>query len=454
MKKRRILLVEPAYRSKYPPLGLMKIAAYHGQLGDEVVFVRGCAAGVASQCWNRVYITTLFSFDWGITIKTVKHYQGNPQGGSREVVIGGIAASILPDLFAKETGVRPVVGRLQHPRTLDSDNGLIVDDMIPDYSILDQVDYPYACTDSYIGYATRGCVRRCRFCAVPTLEPQFVDHLELTPWVEGVRARHGEKTHLLLLDNNVLASPRLSDIVSEVKALGFRTGAKLNGRARRVDFNQGLDARLLTEERMSILAGIPVKPFRLAYDNATATYRNRFERAVRTAAGMGVDTFTTYLLYNHKDMPTDLWERIHHCVELGEELNVRISSFPMKYIPVDELDRSHVGPHWNRRYLRSIQCITLVTRGVVSARHDFFHRAFGSNHKEFLEILAMPEHYIIKRSEHEHNGAAEWRSLYRRLGPRSREQLLADASLRGRAAVRERHAAHPPGLLREALTHY
>jgi len=64
MSRRRVLLVEPGYRNTYPPLGLMKIAAYHRKLGDEVAFVKGTHPAARQQLWDRIYITTLFSFDW------------------------------------------------------------------------------------------------------------------------------------------------------------------------------------------------------------------------------------------------------------------------------------------------------------------------------------------------------------------------------------------------------
>ena len=39
--KRKILLIEPNYKNKYPPIGLMKISTYHRNLGDDVRFFKG-----------------------------------------------------------------------------------------------------------------------------------------------------------------------------------------------------------------------------------------------------------------------------------------------------------------------------------------------------------------------------------------------------------------------------
>ena len=40
-EKRNILLIEPGYKNKYPPIGLMKLATYHRMLGDKVTFYKG-----------------------------------------------------------------------------------------------------------------------------------------------------------------------------------------------------------------------------------------------------------------------------------------------------------------------------------------------------------------------------------------------------------------------------
>ena len=66
MADKKILLVEPAYRNKYPPLGLMKIAQYHGPRGkrDQVRFIKGEDRSVLGPAWDRIYVTTLFSFEF------------------------------------------------------------------------------------------------------------------------------------------------------------------------------------------------------------------------------------------------------------------------------------------------------------------------------------------------------------------------------------------------------
>ncbi len=68
---------------------------------------------------------------------------------------------------------------INQPGILDSDNNYIVDTLIPDYKILDEIEYDYGLKDAYIGYATRGCPNRCNFCAVHQLEPQFSHYKNL-----------------------------------------------------------------------------------------------------------------------------------------------------------------------------------------------------------------------------------------------------------------------------------
>lgn len=453
MKHARVLLVEPDYRSSYPPLGLMKLASYYRAKGDEVRFVRGCDQDAAGDYWDRIFITSLFTYDWSKVEKAVHFYRDNLFGVAvGKVQVGGIAATLLADRLFNETGLYPVRGPLLTARLLGEDDDTVVDELVPDYSILDQVQHAYRYGRSFMARTTRGCIRSCKFCAIDQLEPDRCDLIDIKPVVEGIRSQIGDQPELVLMDNNVLASPRLADIVDDIMSLGFQRGAKVGKRQREVDFNQGLDARLLTKESVALIAQLPLKPVRIAYDRARD--HETFERAVRLIAAAGFRDISNYLLYNFDDRPEELWERMHHCVELGDKLGVRVWSFPMRYVPIADTVRDYVGSRWNRRLLRGVQCVSLVTRGVVSARKDFFLKAFGRSPEEFIEILSMPDRYIIQRSDHAGNGAVEWRRAFRSLSPEERESMWSLTSGNRRKDLATAYEGAALGRVRDVLSHY
>ena len=96
----------------------------------------------------------------------------------------------------------------------------------------------------------------------------------------------------------------------------------------------------------------------------------------------------------------------------------------MRFIPMSDVKRGYVSNKWRWRYLRGIQCVLLATRGFVSPNPDFIRAAFGGTYEEFLEILAMPDRYIIYRRKYENNGAIEWRKEYRKLVGSTRDEFL------------------------------
>lgn len=456
---KKILLVEPAYRSKYPPLGLMKLSTYHKFKGDEVTFVRGCSGKVRDQFWDRVYITTLFTYTWDETIKTIKFYKETLFNLSGKCFVGGILASLMPQQIFNEAGIQPVQGLLNHPQKIDQDDDIIIDELPPDYEIIKQVEnvnFSYENTNAYLGYTTRGCVWKCEFCAVKQFEPSYVPYIDIRKMIREVKDKFGEKQNLLLMDNNVLASPKFDQIIDDIKATGFVNGATF-GKTRRkriVDFNQGLDARFLTEAKMKRLAEIPLEPMRIAFDDIK--YKKIYIDAVRLAHKYGQKNMSNYILYNFKDSPEDFYERLKINIELNEKfktggsmIKTTIYSFPMRYIPLDAKDRDiDTGNNkWNKRYLRGVKIILNVTKGPVMPGAEFFYQAFGNNAEEFKAILLMPEDFIrnrVVRNWRKTKGTRRlkpyvrnWMGVYFDLSQSEKNKLIAILSPNGKSKIGE-----------------
>lgn len=559
-KLKKVLLLEPNYQNKFPPIGLMKLATYYRNLGGwEVVFYKGDLKNfVISRIvkklidnlhevdtgsidwnkhyddlfswiktrkkeyflklpldksdigqlvlsnliidakdyywkktwenepeWDRVGVTTLFTFYWDITIETI-NFAKKLVKNQKDLMVGGVLASIQPKEIEKATGIKPHVGILNIPGQLDKKDTQIIDELEMDYSILDEIDYVYPMANAYYRYTTKGCIRNCAFCAVKTLEPEFKSYISLKDKIEKINELYGEQKDLLLMDNNVLASESFPEIIDEIIASGFGKGAKyiqpnlleisvrnlkngVNDRAyirktwkliqelydsvkdeesysifciiqkynlqslnsakkenlihaydelkdiyqkhhkpslkkRIVDFNQGLDARLFTQEKANLLGKIAIEPVRIAFDDIKT--KGKYVDAIKMCVNAGIKMYSNYLLYNFNDKPEDLYERLRINVDMCDEYGVNIYSFPMKYHPLrksDDMDddyshnRDYIGKHWNRKYIRVIQAVLNSTKGKVGRGRSFFYKAFGTNIEEYKKLLEMPETQIIYR---------------------------------------------------------
>lgn len=557
---RKILLIEPIFRNKYPPMGLMKLATYYRKRGDDVRFFKGDLKVFAAQLlceeflaevndpklgkqvpkliehiktgkfapldaipnfrnseqesllkdyrlryrdsqfpqFDVVGVTTLFTFYWRETIDTI-NYAKKFCSETGRMIVGGIAASILHEQVLQETGIDPICGLLNKPGMLDTDSDDIIDELPLDYSILEEIDYQYPASNAYLAYITRGCPRKCAFCAVPRLEPEYKDYVGLKEQIRQATERFGPQKDLLLMDNNVFASKRFDKIIDEIRECGFERGAmytpeseydiamknlrdgynvraykrklislydrisdklpetdqadfylkreernllypevaspdaiiefddiarplyekyfKRLKRMRIIDFNQGLDARLVTDKKMAKLAEINIRPLRIAFDHYSM--KDTYETAIRTAAKHGITDLSNYLLYNFEDKPDDLYYRMRINVDLCDELGVTIYSFPMKYHPIDDPDyfynREYIGEHWNRKFIRSVQAVLNATKGKIGRGKSFFGEAFGKDIDEFHKILWMPEAFIIHRFRYKDSLTAEWWEKYNRL---------------------------------------
>lgn len=501
----RVLLVEPNYKNKYPPMGLMKISTYHKMLGDEVRFVKGVDPNVDAAVWDRIYITTLFTFDFSISAETILHYMRLVDDVS-SLYVGGIMASLMPENIVEATGIdrsHILTGLFTDTSVVGDNNDINVDQLPLDYDILEDVNYKYPAGDNYFAYTTRGCPNHCSFCAVPILEPNFHVTNNIVEQIRVIDQKYGPKQHLLLLDNNVLNTPNLESLVDDLCAAGFGRGAKYvdpgtynivmmryhNGdraefldkkmiayldklkkrikspekldtflqivigaeeaedyagymlehedelspivekyrsktpKARYLDFNQGVDGRKINDDNMTQLARLAIKPLRIAFDDIKL--KDTYCAAVRTAHRHGIKEISNYILFNYKDKPEDLYERLKINIELNRELGIQIFSFPMKYSPINRTDRSYIGVNWTKKSIRAISAILQVTKGVVAAGSDFFYKAFGNTLEEYFELLAMPRELIMFRHHFEENGTtAAWKKQYQAMSDEQKKELM------------------------------
>ena len=203
--------------------------------------MKGETVDVLEQVWDRVYVTTLFSFEWKRTSIAIDFALDAVRGQAERVFVGGIAATLMFNEFVRVprwAGIRIINGLLDQSPAIslklsaaDGDFGAgdldskPIEERVPDYSILDHIPYDYPVRDAYFGYASRGCVRKCSFCGVPALEGMQREMPPITSLIAGVDEQFGPKKDLILMDNNVAASTRYSEIIAEIRDLGFHRNA-------------------------------------------------------------------------------------------------------------------------------------------------------------------------------------------------------------------------------------
>lgn len=208
---------------------------------------------------------------------------------------------------------------------------------------------------------------------------------------------HINKLHTATKENILAAYDELKDVGKKYYQPG-------KGKLRFVDFNQGLDARLFTPEKARLLGQIAIRPVRIAFDNLRT--KVEYCKAICMCKDAGIKDFSNYLLYNYKDHPDSLYERLRINVDLCDTLGISIYSFPMKFHPIRKSDemkedfshnRDYIGEYWNRKYIRAIQAILNSTKGKIGRGTSFFEKAFGKDINEYHQLLEMPETMIIYR---------------------------------------------------------
>lgn len=188
-----------AVDSDYPNLALMKISSWHKSNGDKVEWYNPFDE------YDVVYMAKVFTFtpDYGQWITNAQHIR---RGGT-----GYDIYSTLPTEMEYVT---------------------------PDYSIYPNIDNKTA-----YGFLTRGCPNKCKWCVVPRKEGN------VRPYMDVEQIAVDGRTNLILMDNNILACEYGIQQIEKIIRMNESRSSKI-----KVDFNQGLDARLVTDDISKLLA--------------------------------------------------------------------------------------------------------------------------------------------------------------------------------------------------------
>lgn len=252
----------------YPNLALMKLSAYHKMQGDMVEWYDTFTH------YDVVYMAKVFSFtpDYGYVVNADKVVRGGTG-----YAIGGAGG----ESYCKE----------KDPCLPDE-----VEHIMPDYDL-------YGIKDTAYGYLTRGCPRGCDFCIVAKKEGKCSHKVaNLAEFWSGQK-------NIVLNDPNILACKDWKELLQQL----------IDSKAW-VDFNQGLDARMLTEEKIMMFTAVKIKEIHFAWDRyedkdvilpKLKLYASLAKKRPRAHNSI------VYVLVNHTSTVEQDLERIYTLRELG-----------------------------------------------------------------------------------------------------------------------------------------
>ena len=344
-----VLLVEPSYNAKFPPLGLLKYSTWHKSKGDLVEFYKGLKP--PTKQYDLIYITTLFSWHADLVIETIKYYQiWYP---TAEIKVGGILATLMPEYITKLTGIVPECG---YSRELDQ--------LIPDYDLVSKGskfdEYSYV-------FTTRSCNNNCKFCAVKRLDGEFWVNPD---WRNQVDTR---KRKINIFDNNIVLAP----IEHFIEVIQYTIDHDLQ-----IRFEGGIDFRFVTPTHAKWLAkaNVEYEMIRLAFDDIR--YDGLFQRKVKMMLANGVKSsnMSTYVLCNFTDTVEQSHYRCREVIKLG------MRPIPLFFIPLDHTNERQVvrmNANWTPDLIENFKVFHY--RGGIWRRKCFWDWIRNPNRETYLK---------------------------------------------------------------------
>jgi len=195
-----------------------------------------------------------------------------------------------------------------------------IDHIYPDYSL-------YNC-DYSLGYITKGCLRNCEFCIVPSMEGNIHKFANLEEF-------HRNQEKIRLLDNNILAYEHHIEELT-----------KLQETKKRIDFTQGFDIRLITRENAEIIREIrhwDGLRYKFAFDDPNLKKIIEYKLDILFNAGFTPGILQFYFLIGFNTSPQEDLMRLHFLTEKG------IDPFAMPYNKENQYQKAFA--RWVNRHL-------------------------------------------------------------------------------------------------------
>jgi hypothetical protein len=256
-----------------------------------------------------------------------------------ELWLGGLYASLMPE-HAVLSGVLP-----SH---IFKGVFFEAEDLLPDYGLVPEWNKK---SSASILFSSRGCIRTCPFCAVPSLEGKI--NSAKTTIKHLIWPSHKK---VIFFDNNFFAGPNWARVLDDVEELGLK-----------VDFNQGIDARLISRRIAKRIARLDIdEVVRLSYDYETMGTSIKNAIDFLKAEGISGRQIMVYALYNFTDDPQDFFNRMSDILTWGA------LCYPMRYEPLRTLYKNrYVAPRWDANRLDAVQrARRIIGYGGAFAPHE------------------------------------------------------------------------------------
>lgn len=188
---------------------------------------------------------------------------------------------------------------------------------LPDYSI-------YNISDTAYGFITRGCPNACKWCIVPEKEGKVYPYQDIENLLQG-------KKKAIIMDNNILASDYGLSQIEKIITLKVK-----------VDFNQGLDARLVTNDIAKMLSKVKwIRSIRFACDSDSMITPVINAMQLLVNHGVGKWRFDNYLLLN-SDLKS-AYNRANEMKRFGAGINAQ---------PYRDFKELNKVPQWQKDFAR------------------------------------------------------------------------------------------------------